>query len=160
VSATPLSPDDTGRALIEVFDVLGPLYRRISRTVEEAEEVNDMSVGVRAVLDRLHRTGEQTVPAMAGALALSRQFVQRCVHDAAGRGWVELRPNPAHQRSSLIALTSDGEAAIRAVATREHSVLREVDGLTAEDVAACLRVLRRIHAFVGRNVGGNADGGT
>lgn len=146
--ATPLSPDETARALAEVFDVLGPLYRRSARVVAAAEPIEGVSIGVRAVLDRLRRTGTQPVPAIAVALALSRQFVQRCVHEAAGHGWVEVRPNPAHRRSSLIALTAAGEAVMDAVTAREQAVLGAVEGITAEDVAACLRVLRSMHALV------------
>lgn len=76
-------------------------------------------VGVRAVLDQLRREGERTVPQMARAQGLSRQFVQRMVNDARAAGYVDLRDNPAHQRSSLVALTQPGREAIDAVTARE-----------------------------------------
>ncbi|MEV5320506.1 MarR family transcriptional regulator [Streptomyces sp. NPDC052687] len=140
--ASPLPPDELGRRLTEVFDLVGPLYRRVQRKVEEGEAIEGLSVGVRAVLDLLHKHGPMTVPQMGRAQAISRQFVQRMVNDAAARGLVESIPNPAHRRSSLIRLTDEGRAAITAVLAREHTVLREVGGdLTGAEVAACLRVL-------------------
>ncbi|MFE1915931.1 MarR family winged helix-turn-helix transcriptional regulator [Streptomyces anandii] len=138
----PLAPDELGHRLTEVFDLVGPLYRRVQRAVERGEAVEGLSVGVRAVLDLLHKHGPMTVPQMGRAQAISRQFVQRMVNEAAARDLVEAVPNPAHQRSSLIRLTGAGRAAITAVLAREHAVLREVGGgLTGADVTACVRVL-------------------
>lgn len=138
----PLPADELGPRLMEVFDLLGPLYRRVQREVERGEAVEGLSVGVRAVLDLLRRHGPMTVPQMGRAQAISRQFVQRMVNDAAARGLVESVPNPAHRRSPLIRLTDGGRAAIEAVVAREHAVLRNVGGgLTDADVRACVRVL-------------------
>lgn len=89
-----------------------------------------------------------TVPQMGRAQALSRQFVQRMVNDAAAQQLVEITPNPAHQRSSLIRLTDEGRAAITAVLAREHALLRQVEGdLTDADVTACVRVLTKMRAL-------------
>ncbi|AIS01781.1 MarR family winged helix-turn-helix transcriptional regulator [Streptomyces glaucescens] len=138
----PLPPDELGHRLTEVFDLVGPLYRRVQRAVEQGEAVEGLSVGVRAVLDLLRRHGPLTVPQMGRAQAISRQFVQRMVNEATARGLVESIPNPAHQRSSLIRLTDEGRSAITAVLAREHTVMREVGGgLTEAEVTACLRVL-------------------
>lgn len=139
---TPLPPDELGRRLTEVYDLVGPLYRRAQRSVEQGLTTDDLSVGVRAVLTLLHRNGPMTVPQMGRAQAISRQFVQRMVNDAAARDLVEAVPNPAHRRSSLIRPTAKGSAVISAVLEREHLLLREVGGdLTDADVTACLRVL-------------------
>ncbi|MEU9332833.1 MarR family transcriptional regulator [Streptomyces sp. NPDC048290] len=139
---TPLPPDELGARLREVFDLVGPLYRRVQRKVEQSEPVEGLSVGVRAVLDLLYRHGPLTVPQMGRAQAISRQFVQRMVNEAAGRGLVEAVPNPAHRRSSLIRLTDGGRTVIAAALAREHALLREVGGgLTDAEVRACVRVL-------------------
>ncbi|WP_133915683.1 MarR family winged helix-turn-helix transcriptional regulator [Streptomyces sp. NBC_00582] len=139
---TPLPPDELGRRLAEVFDLVGPLYRRALRKVEQGEEVEGASVGVRSVLDLLRRKGDLTVPQMGRVMALSRQFVQRMVNDAAAHGWVESVPNPAHQRSSLIRITEEGETLIATVLDREHALNRQVGGdLTDAEVRACVRVL-------------------
>ncbi|MEV4175306.1 MarR family transcriptional regulator [Nonomuraea sp. NPDC049709] len=138
-------PGELTDRLTEVFDLVGPLYRRAQRKVEQDAPIEGLSVGVRAVLNLLREHGPMTVPQMGRAQALSRQFVQRMSNDAAERGLVEFVANPAHKRSSLIRLTGDGRTAINAVMDRERAVLRQVGGdLTEAEVAACLRVLSRL----------------
>ncbi|MEU3948980.1 MarR family winged helix-turn-helix transcriptional regulator [Streptomyces sp. NPDC029526] len=146
--SAPLPPDQLAGRLTEVFDLVGPLYRRVHRKVELTAPLEGLSVGVRAVLDLLYKHGPMTVPQLGRAQDLSRQFVQRMVNDAAVQGLVDTAPNPAHRRSRLIRLTATGTAAIEAVHAREHAALRGVGGdLTAEDVDACLRVLARMLAL-------------
>ncbi|QKW30845.1 MarR family transcriptional regulator [Streptomyces seoulensis] len=133
---------------MEVFALVGPLYRRVQRQIERDAPRQGLSVGVRAVLDLLREHGPMTVPQMGRAQSISRQFVQRMVNDAAADGLVEAAPNPAHARSSLIRLTDAGHAAIRAVVAREHALLsRAAADLTASDVDTCVRVLGRMLAL-------------
>ncbi|MEY9925455.1 DNA-binding MarR family transcriptional regulator [Catenulispora sp. GP43] len=137
----PLPPEELAVRLAEVYLLVGPLYRRVLRKVE-LDEMEGVGVGVRAVLDMLRLNGPMTVPQMGRAQALSRQFVQRMVNDAAERGLVEAVPNPAHRRSWLIRLTEAGRAAIELVTAREHGLLGQVGGgLTQADVDACVKVL-------------------
>ncbi|WCH97011.1 MarR family transcriptional regulator [Streptomyces moderatus] len=144
-SAKPLSPDDLGHRVSEVFDLIGALYRRGLRKLEQGEEVEGVSVGVRSVLVLLHRYGPMTVPQMGRLMTLTRQFVQRMVNDALTRGWAEATPNPAHQRSSLIRITDEGEAVITAILAREHALNRQVGGeLTEAELQACVRVLKEM----------------
>jgi DNA-binding MarR family transcriptional regulator len=146
---SPLSPDALAGRLAEVFDVVGPLYRRAQRKVEQEAPVRGLSVGVRAVLNLLREQGPMTVPQMGRAQALSRQFVQRMVNEAAARRLVEIVPNPAHKRSSLIRLTDEGADAITALIAHEHALLSQVGGdLTDADIRACLRVLTRLLEFL------------
>ncbi|MFF3395891.1 MarR family winged helix-turn-helix transcriptional regulator [Streptomyces sp. NPDC002669] len=141
-SERPLPPEELARRLTEVFALVGPLYRRVQRKVEQNAPIEGLSVGVRAVLDLLHENGPMTVPQMGRAQALSRQFVQRMVNDAAAARLVEAVPNPAHQRSPLIRPTEAGRAAITSALAREQSLLRQVGGdLTDAEVTACVRVL-------------------
>lgn len=143
-TSRPLSPDELPDRLMEVFALVGPLYRRVQRRIEQ-DAAPDLSVGVRAVLDLLREHGPLTVPQMGRAQSLSRQFVQRMVNEAAARHLVETIPNPAHQRSSLIRLTDDGKAAISTATAREHALLRRTGGnLTGADVDTCLHVLGRM----------------
>lgn len=145
----PLPPEELAARLAEIYLLVGPLYRRVLRKVELGEEIEGIGVGVRAVLDMLRLAGSMTVPQMGRAQALSRQFVQRTVNDAAARGLVEAVPNPAHRRSSLIRLTDPGRAAIEAVIARERGLLGEVGGaLTRSDVDACVKVLSSMLAAV------------
>ncbi|MGQ5637744.1 MULTISPECIES: MarR family winged helix-turn-helix transcriptional regulator [unclassified Streptomyces] len=144
----PLAPHEAPERLMEVFALVGPLYRRVNRKIEQEAPRQGLSVGVRAVLDLLRAHGPMTVPQMGRAQSISRQFVQRMVNDATAHGLVEAVPNPAHARSSLIRLTDAGRTAIEAVVAREHALLREAaDDLTTADVDACVRVLSRMLAL-------------
>ncbi|MEU2084826.1 MarR family winged helix-turn-helix transcriptional regulator [Streptomyces albus] len=148
-SSTPLPPDELADRLAQVFSLVGPLYRRAHRKVEVTAPVEGLSVGVRAVLDLLREHGPMTVPRMGRAQALSRQFVQRMVNDAAAQGLVETVPNPAHRRSPLIRLTDTGSAALSALLEREHALLCQVGGgLTRTDVDGCVKVLSHMLAFL------------
>ena len=145
LSPEPLSPDDLGHRVSEVFDLIGALYRRGLRKLEQGEEVEGVSVGLRSVLVLLRRYGPMTVPQMGRVMALTRQFVQRMVNEAVDRGWAEVTPNPAHQRSSLIRITDEGEAVITAILAREHALNRQVGGdLTEAELRACTRVLKEM----------------
>jgi DNA-binding MarR family transcriptional regulator len=156
-----MGPDDRARRLMEVFDLVGPLYHKVFRKVEQETPVDGVSVGVRAVLDLLQRHGPLTVPGLSREQALSRQFVQRMVNDAVALGYVETRPNPAHRRSPLIALTPAGAEAVAAVTAHERALLRQVGGdLTHAEVDACVKVLgRMLDLFADVDVDAGADGG-
>ena len=148
-SDPPLDAAELPVRLAEVFDVVGPLYRLAQRKVEEDAPVHGLSVGVRAVLNLLLAHGPMTVPQMGRAQALSRQFVQRMVNEAAARHLIETAPNPVHKRSSLIRLTDEGTAAISALIAHEHALLSAAGAdLTGADIAACLRVLRQLLDFL------------
>jgi DNA-binding MarR family transcriptional regulator len=141
--ADSLPPDALAARLAEVYLVVGPLYRKVSRAVEREQPRMGMSVGVRAVLEQLRREGELTVPMIAAAQELSRQFVQRMVHEAGDAAFVELVDNPRHRRSPLVRLTLEGDRAITAVIEREHRLMSRVVGdLTDADIDATLHVLR------------------
>jgi DNA-binding MarR family transcriptional regulator len=142
---TPLSPDELGDRVSEVFDLIGALYRRGLRKVEQGEQIEGVSVGVRSVLVLLRRYGPMTVPQMGRIMALTRQFVQRMVNDAVSEGWAAVTPNPAHQRSSLIRITEAGERTIDTILEREHALNRQVGGdLTDAELRACVRVLKEM----------------
>ncbi|WP_336082720.1 MarR family winged helix-turn-helix transcriptional regulator [Nocardia sp. SSK8] len=137
--------DDRARRLLTVFAEVGVLYRQVYRRIEQDTLAQGISVGIRAVLELLAGGGPRTVPELARTLALSRQFVQRTVNDAAQAGLVEIRDNPRHRRSSLIAVTDRGRAALDTATARELAVLRDLGGdLTEAQVDACLAVLRHL----------------
>ncbi len=130
---------------MEVFAEVGILYRHVYRKIEQDALPPGLSVGVRAVCDLLAAREPMTVPQMARALALSRQFVQRMVNDALEQELVDTRENPRHQRSPLVGVTAKGRAVMASTAAHEHAVLRGVGGnLTGADIDTCLRVLRHL----------------
>jgi len=70
-----------------------------------------MTAAMRGVLELILLGGPATVPSMARARGVSRQHIQQQVDALRGRGFVERKENPAHKRSTMIALTDKGRAA-------------------------------------------------
>lgn len=139
MAARRKAPNDL--LLFDVIRRLRPLSRRLSRALATPGG-SRMPQGRRNVLERLHHAGPQSVPQIARAQGLGRQFVQRLVNAALRDGLVELRENPAHRRSQLVALTPSGRALVAGHLDREQRALRAVAAeLDAADLEACLRVL-------------------
>lgn len=90
---------------------------------------------------------------IARNMGLTRQAVQRVVHEMRADGLVRLDPNPHHQRALLVAMTELGEAAYR-----QASELQErwadvlADGLPPEAIEAAAALLHRLQKRLGTPV--------
>ncbi len=140
--------------LYEVLRHIRPVHQYSARAVEQSLADRELTMAMRAVVEQLHERGPQPVPGIARSLWLSRQAVQRLVDQARAAGYVEQRPNPAHRRSPLIALTDHGRQTFDQLHAEE---LERLEGLAAEvdpdDIEACLRVL----AHLTRSLRSSAD---
>ncbi|REK90402.1 MarR family transcriptional regulator [Streptomyces inhibens] len=138
----PTPPEDL---LYGVIRRLWPLHRTVVRAVERELTGTGMTAGEHALLDALRTEGPRTVPQLARSMGLDRQPVQRWVNHAAELGLVVTAPNPAHRRSSLIQLTTEGTEVIRGIQEFEATELRQrLADLPAEDIRTALHVLDRI----------------
>ncbi|MEV5598168.1 MarR family winged helix-turn-helix transcriptional regulator [Streptomyces sp. NPDC052496] len=63
--------------------------------------------------------GPLPVAGIARAMGITRQSVQRVADLVVAEGLAEYRPNPAHRRAKLLALTDDGLTALRRI-TPDH----------------------------------------
>ncbi|MBL1092639.1 MULTISPECIES: MarR family winged helix-turn-helix transcriptional regulator [Streptomyces] len=142
---------DFGRAtpteelLYGVIRRLWPLHRTVVRAVERELTGTGLTAGEHALLDALRTDGPRTVPQLARTMGLDRQPVQRWVNHAAELGLVVTAPNPAHRRSPLIELTTEGTHVIRGIQDFEATELRHrLADLPAADVRTALHVLDRI----------------
>lgn len=132
----------SGTHLYDVLRRIRPVHELSARAVTRGLAERDLSMPLRAVLERVHEDGPQPVPAIARSLFVTRQGVQALVDEAKALGYLEARPNPTHRRSHLIGLTPAGRAAYESVHAAELGRLDELAaGLSREDVAACVRVL-------------------
>lgn len=138
-------PTATEDLLRGVVRRLRPLHRAAARSVERELVGTGITAGEHALLDALRTEGPRTVPQLARTLELDRQPVQRWVNHAAELGLVATAPNPAHRRSSLIRLTTEGSEMMRGIQASESAELRRgLADLTAEEIATALRVLDRL----------------
>ncbi|MGM7645402.1 MarR family winged helix-turn-helix transcriptional regulator [Nocardia sp. JW2] len=98
------------------------------------------------------------VAGIARAIGITRQSVQRVADILVGKGLCEYRPNPAHKRAKLVAITEAGEAAIRRI-DPQHEVLarRLADALGPAEFAATVETLTRLSAAIDIIVAGDQN---
>jgi DNA-binding MarR family transcriptional regulator len=138
-----------GSSLYAVVREVRPLVLNSVRVVEAGGRANGLSVGMRAVLEVLAEAGAVTVPELAARLELARQGVQRLVNELMGLGYVEVRDNPRHRRSVLIAVTPVGHGVFSRLRAAE---LEQLGGMAVEcspeEIAAAAKVLRALNRDV------------
>jgi DNA-binding MarR family transcriptional regulator len=133
---------DRGERLYSVVRYLRPLVLNSARVVDATLRPAGVTVGMRAVLEDLHEKGAGTVPLIAGHLDLPRQGVQRHVNDLLALGYVETKPNRAHRRSVLLALTPTGRQVIEDVITADfHQLATLAVDCTEEEIRIAAKVL-------------------
>lgn len=134
------------RALQSLYGENEALFHQSNDFVAQIYEQGDLSLGKRGVLRRLLQIGPQTVPQMAQAKHVSRQYIQKIVNQLAQAGYVTFTENEAHKRSSLVQLTDQGRTYLLDRLQHEVQIVREMvipfppDKL--EETAAMLRAIR------------------
>ena len=119
-----------------------PLMQAAEGCVENGLTGTNLTVRMRAVLEILHKYGEQTVPELAARLEIQRQYVQIMCNETLTSGFIEQRPNPRHKRSPILTLTNQGSALIEDILSKEMQIMQEMsEDLSTEDIAAALKVI-------------------
>lgn len=122
------------------------LFQALRTYADRLHEEETVTASMRAVLERLDAHAPETVPEIARAKSVTRQHIQQIVDQLLAAGLVETRPNPAHKRSPLIAITPAGAARFARMRRREAAALERLatalDGLDAAAAAATLRRVR------------------
>lgn len=89
----------------------------------------------------------QPVAGIARAMGITRQSVQRIADLLVGKGMCEYRPNPAHKRAKLVAMTEEGIAAVRRIDPQHASMAhRLAEALGPAEFAATVATLTRLAA--------------
>lgn len=109
-----------------VIDETRRLFHRLARAAEHAHADVGLTASQRAVLEALSRGGPQTVPQIARAKKVTRQHIQTIANALVEENLVETRENPAHQRSPVLVMTTDGEQCFNQVQEREQTILTEL----------------------------------
>ncbi|UYV38588.1 MarR family winged helix-turn-helix transcriptional regulator [Rhodobacteraceae bacterium D3-12] len=122
-----------------------PLVQQIEETVETGLLGSGLTVRMRAVLEVLARDGSSSVPDLAHALEIGRQYVQLMVNDCLAAGMVVKRPNPRHKRSPLIVLTREGGDLITTIRAEEMARLEQIaKRLSIKDIDTALSVAQHV----------------
>lgn len=123
-------------------DEVRRLFHQLAVVVDALHEIN---ASQRAVLERLWRDGDQTVPEIARSCRVSRQFIQVIVNELLEADLVVTTPNPAHARSRLIRLTAAGRGRFEKMKAKERTLLAESPvPATVREMEAATEVLRRL----------------
>jgi DNA-binding MarR family transcriptional regulator len=124
-----------------------PLMQAAEACVEAGLAGTELTVRMRAVLEILHRHGDQTVPDIAARLEIQRQYVQLMVNETLAGGFVEQRANPRHRRSALLALTDRGRNLIDEIIARELALMQVIGAdLKDEDIETALNIVLTVTA--------------
>lgn len=152
LSSRAAQPADAG-VLYEVILGVRAAFHRLARFADDLHADLGVTAAMRASLEHFARHGPATVPQVAAAKGVSRQHIQNVVNGLLDAGLVELRPNPAHARSSLVALSREGRALFDVIRARERFHLAELSrALEGTDLRATAETLRTLN----RRLAGNA----
>lgn len=146
--APPPLHADQDAALDALIGETTALFHRLKVVADEIHQRGRISAGRRGILWSLARGGPQTVPQLARARPVSRQLVQTLVNGLLDEGYVDLRENPAHRRSHLVALSTAGRRAVEQMDRREQSLLRGARlGASKPALRSAARTLRAVREF-------------
>lgn len=122
-----------------------------SNRLDALDEALRKDVGItaamRTVMDSLYENGIRTVPAIARSKGVTRQHIQVLADKLVAAGLVSKRDNPGDRRSPLLALTTQGEAALERLRQQEIAVLTDLGrALRERDLDATLKTLDTLQA--------------
>jgi DNA-binding MarR family transcriptional regulator len=123
----------------DVFELAGALRRDGEATARLAGQTQ-----ARWQVMWIAATGRLSVPMIARRLGLARQSVQRVADEIVAEGHATFEPNPDHQRSPLLILTSDGQAVLDAINKQgRQRNLHTADILGEEGITELRQLLTR-----------------
>lgn len=124
------------------------LFHRLRIVADQIHHRGETTGALRSILRSLDKLGEQTVPQMARARAVSRQHVQALVNQLVEERLVELISNPAHKRSPLARLTPLGKKTVDAMNNNEAGLLSKAGlSVSDQDLLQTAETLRTVRAY-------------
>ncbi len=124
-------------------------FNRLKALSDDLHGDVQITTAMRAVMETLSEAGARTVPQIARAKGVTRQHIQLLADALVKAGLAAVKDNPAHRRSSLIALTDKGKRAFAKMQAREAPIVEEMawefDALELDRATAVLgRLVARI----------------
>ena len=137
-----------------LFDETRLLFQALKEWSETLHAELGLTSAMRGVLELILLGGPSTVPGMARARGVSRQHVQQQVDALLERGFLERQANPAHRRSSMIALTDKGRALIQNMRADELNALSRMQvGVSDSATLEAAQVLSAWRVALQRDTG-------
>lgn len=140
---------DAGKEIERIVDEVRLLWNALVRRGERLHRHEDLTMGMRAILEFLLRNGPTAVPNIARSRGVSRQHVQSLVNPLLERRLVRAEDNPAHRRSPLMALTARGEHTIERMRRREAAVFEDVGpAVSTGELRRAAKTLRALRSAI------------
>ena len=157
---TNIGKTNRSRAGDAVTHLIFELFRLNGRLVAAGDRLTadlGLSTARWQVLGAI-KFGVFTVSQISRAMGLTRQAVQRVVHDLVGLGLVSLADNPRHRRASLVQLTEAGRAVIKKMDRRQAEWSDWLaDAATVASIEAAAHVLMDLRARLESQEPADAD---
>jgi DNA-binding MarR family transcriptional regulator len=135
-----------------LFDEARLLFHALKQWSDTLHAELGITTAMRGVLELILLGGAATVPDMARVRGVSRQHIQQQVDALLERGLLERQDNPAHKRSSLIALTDKGRALIQNMRAEELNALSRMQvGVSDNALLEAAQVLSAWRAALQRD---------
>jgi DNA-binding MarR family transcriptional regulator len=122
-------------------------FNRLKGLADELHGDLEITAGMRSVMEALAEQGTMTVPQIARLKGVSRQHIQLLADALVEADLASVKENPAHRRSSLIALTDKGKRASAKMRAREAPIVAELaNEFDAQELDCATAVLTRLAA--------------
>ena len=123
------------------------VFNRLKALGDDLHGDLEVTAAMRAVMETLAADGAMTVPQIARLKGVTRQHIQLLSDALIAAGLAAVKENPAHRRSSLIALTYKGRRTFAKMRAREVPLVAELaDEFDAQELDRAATVLTRLAA--------------
>lgn len=113
--------------------------------------VNEQGAGSWGLLRMLRNEGPLTVPYVARARSVSRQYIQKLANELIAVGWIALEDNPLHKKSKLMVLTGQGEATLEEMTQQFRELTSQISTVFASrDLAVSIHTVGELRKQVAR----------
>ncbi len=138
-------------AIENLVDEVVALFHLLQAVASRVHQDIGITAAKRGVLIGIAKSGAQTVPQMARARPVSRQYLQTIVNQLSDEGLVEMTANPAHKRSGLIQLTPAGKELVAGLAEKEKDLVGALQiEATEREMQTTLAVLTMLRERLSR----------
>ena len=135
--------------MVALTQAVRGVFNRLKALGDELHGDLDVTTAMRAVMETLSEAGPMTVPQIAKLKGVTRQHMQLLADELVEGGLASVKENPAHRRSSLIALTEKGRRAFAKMRAREAPLIEELSGeFEAQELERATAVLTRLMARI------------
>jgi DNA-binding MarR family transcriptional regulator len=135
--------------MVALTQAVRGVFNRLKVLGDELHGDLDVTTAMRAVMETLSDAGPMTVPQIAKLKGVTRQHIQLLADALIEGGFASVKENPAHRRSSLIALTDKGRRTFTKMRAREAPLIEELAAeFDAQELERATGVLTRLMARI------------